>query len=166
MSVSLLLLFVTLLKLAFIFGIGMAVAGNSNDISVVWDGVGHNGILSFQGRDFTCSVGKNGVTKEKVEGDGCSPKGSFPLRRAFYRSDRIHLNETIPTYLQLEVTQSNYGWIDDVHSEKYNQFTLLPASESHEELYLTNSSAYDLMAVIGYNDDPAIAGLGSAIFSM
>jgi hypothetical protein len=107
MSVSLLLLFVTLLKLAFIFGIGMAVAGNSNDISVVWDGVGHIGTLSFQGRDFTCSVGKNGVTKEKVEGDGCSPKGSFPLRRAFYRSDRVHLNETIPTYLQLEVTQSN-----------------------------------------------------------
>jgi hypothetical protein len=107
MSVSLLLLFVMLLKMAFIFGIGMAVAGNSNDISVVWDGVGHIGTLSFQGRDFTCSVGKNGVTKEKIEGDGCSPTGRFPLRRAFYRSDRVHLNETIPTYLQLEVTQSN-----------------------------------------------------------
>ena len=42
--------------------------------------------LTFQDKTFPCSWGRNGITLNKVEGDGCTPIGSFPLRRIFYRS--------------------------------------------------------------------------------
>ena len=46
-------------------------------------------ILTFQNQTFPCAYGRNGVTLNKVEGDGCTPIGSYPLRRVFYRSGII-----------------------------------------------------------------------------
>ncbi len=37
------------------------------------------------------------------------------------------------------------------------------AYNSYENLYL-DASSYDLMAVVGYNDDPVVKNKGSAIF--
>ena len=30
--------------------------------------------------EFKCCVGKNGISKEKIEGDNKTPKGSFTLK--------------------------------------------------------------------------------------
>ena len=38
---------------------------------------------------FRCSIGKNGVTIKKREGDLCTPKGNFLITKVFYRSDKI-----------------------------------------------------------------------------
>jgi L,D-peptidoglycan transpeptidase YkuD (ErfK/YbiS/YcfS/YnhG family) len=41
--------------------------------------------LEFLGRSYKCSLGMNGVNTNKLEGDGTTPIGAFPLRQAFYR---------------------------------------------------------------------------------
>lgn len=107
-----------------------------------------------------CALGRNGVTDDKKEGDGCTPVGSFPLRRAFYRADRVAKPTTV---LEINATLPNFGWCDDTESDSYNTFVDLPFPFSHEDLWL-QSSYYDIMAVIGYNDDPVVVGAGSAIF--
>ncbi len=59
------------------------------------------------------------------------------------------------------------GWVDDVNSSYYNQFIKLSDFENnlpnHENLWLENDK-YDIIAIIGYNDNPIIKGKGSAIF--
>ena len=37
---------------------------------------------------FKCSIGKNGFTKSKKEGDNKTPKGLFSIGSLFYRKDR------------------------------------------------------------------------------
>ena len=37
--------------------------------------------------EFKCCVGKNGVSKEKIEGDYKTPKGTFELEKLYYRGD-------------------------------------------------------------------------------
>lgn len=144
---------------------------SDNIISVIWDQTtSYEGTLSFRGRVMKCSLGKNGVAYNdtKVEGDGKSPSGTFPLRKAFYRADKIN----IPDFLQspdlvYDVTHPNYCWCDDPKSNLYNQFVKCPLPEySHEQLWLTDSNVYDLLSVIGYNDEPGsiVPGKGSAIF--
>jgi L,D-peptidoglycan transpeptidase YkuD (ErfK/YbiS/YcfS/YnhG family) len=141
---------------------------NAQNITVTWTG-GWSCSLSFLGQTFQCALGKNGATYEKKEGDGKTPLGSFPLRRAFYRADKVTDSSTpdcygVSSYLNCQATQTNFGWVDDSSDDLYNQFVYLPYNASHEELYLSTSSVYDLLAVIGYNDDPIIPYAGSAIF--
>ena len=38
---------------------------------------------------FKCSVGKNGFTKNKVEGDKKTPKGTYKIGPLYYRKDRV-----------------------------------------------------------------------------
>ena len=38
---------------------------------------------------FKCCVGKNGVSKQKTEGDKKTPKGIFMLDHLYYRKDRL-----------------------------------------------------------------------------
>jgi L,D-peptidoglycan transpeptidase YkuD (ErfK/YbiS/YcfS/YnhG family) len=146
--------------ITFMLTVGACSVQAQSDIMVTSTG-GYSCSLEFKNRTFQCSLGRNGVTNDKVEGDGCTPQGIFPLRRAFYRKDRLHSEPS--TVLELNITLPTYGWCDDVNSEDYNQFVYLPTNASHEELWLS-TSYYDLMAVIGYNDDPPIPGKGSAIF--
>lgn len=49
------------------------------NITVQWTG-GNACVLSFRGVEFSCTLGRNGVTDAKIEGDGCTPSGVFPLR--------------------------------------------------------------------------------------
>ena len=43
---------------------------------------------------FKCAIGKNGLSKKKVEGDKKTPKGTFEIQHLYYRSDRIKLPNT------------------------------------------------------------------------
>jgi len=64
----------------------------TSTINVVWRG-DHDCSLEFKGRIMRCALGKNGVAAEgkKVEGDGKTPSGVFPLRKTFYREDKLGL---------------------------------------------------------------------------
>jgi L,D-peptidoglycan transpeptidase YkuD (ErfK/YbiS/YcfS/YnhG family) len=77
-----------------------------------------------------------------------------------YRPDRLQSPET---GLAVHAIDPSDGWCDDPRDSRYNQLVRLPCDAGHERLW-RDDGLYDLLAVIGYNDDPIEAGLGSAIF--
>jgi L,D-peptidoglycan transpeptidase YkuD (ErfK/YbiS/YcfS/YnhG family) len=120
-------------------------------------------VLAWQGKTYRCAVGRSGVAREgeKREGDGRTPAGVFTLRRVYYRSDRIG---TLRTALPSTAMTREDGWCDDPDDPLYNRPVHLPYPGHHEELWRDKDSLYDLVVAIGYNDEPVVPGLGSAIF--
>jgi L,D-peptidoglycan transpeptidase YkuD (ErfK/YbiS/YcfS/YnhG family) len=55
------------------------------------------------------------------------------------------------------------GWCDDPSDLNYNRPVILPFSGSHERLW-RDDALYDLLVTIGFNDNPPVAGVDSAIF--
>ena len=45
--------------------------------------------LLFDEFKFKCSIGKNGFTAKKIEGDKKTPKGTYSLGPLFYRKDKF-----------------------------------------------------------------------------
>jgi L,D-peptidoglycan transpeptidase YkuD (ErfK/YbiS/YcfS/YnhG family) len=110
--------------------------------------------------EFRCALGSGGIVKDKVEGDGCTPAGRFPLRTLFYRPDRVR---ALTTALPSRPLSPADGWCDDIDDAAYNRLVALPYPARHETLW-REDHLYDLVLVIGHNDDPAVPGKGSAIF--
>lgn len=107
-----------------------------------------------------CALGKGGVRTDKREGDGATPAGRFPLRRALYRPDRGHAPATA---LPCAAIAPEDGWCDDPADPAYNRPVRLPHPARHERMW-RDDALYDLVIVIGHNDGPPVAGLGSAVF--
>lgn len=118
------------------------------------------GTLSWNGRQVRCAIGLGGIRKDKNEGDGATPAGRFPLRRVFYRADRLAAPET---GLSVRVLTPNDGWCDDPDDPAYNRLIALPFAAGHETLW-REDRLYDVIVEMGYNDDPVAPGRGSAIF--
>ena len=119
------------------------------------------GILCLSNQTFPCALGRAGIVDSKREGDGGTPVGRFAIRRLFYRPDR----EPAPaTSLETATIDPNLGWCDDPGDpDHYNRPVRLPHSSGHERLWRSDR-VYDLIVILGHNDDPPIPGLGSAIF--
>lgn len=96
----------------------------------------------------------------KREGDGSSPAGAWPAQRVYYRPDRGPAPETGIPVIAL---RREDGWSDDPAEPAYNRRLSLPCRGSHERLW-REDRVYDLIVEMGYNDDPVLAGMGSAIF--
>lgn len=126
------------------------------DIIVAADATAH-----WQGRCVRCALGRGGITADKREGDGATPAGRFVLREVFYRPDR--LRPPPGCRLPVAAIDPGLGWCDDPADVAYNRPVRLPFAASHEQLW-REDGLYDLLAVVGYNDDPVIPGRGSAIF--
>ena len=89
-----------------------------------------------------------------------TPVGCFPLRRLMYRPDR----EQVPkSGLSAHSIQRTDGWCDDPGDPAYNQQVTLPYPARAETLW-RDDRLYDLLVILGHNDDPIIPGAGSAIF--
>lgn len=116
--------------------------------------------LFVNGRSFRCAIGKGGFSRDKREGDGCTPLGIFAFRECWYRPDHVAVPET---QLPLREIHQKDGWCDDSKSHDYNKHVKLPYSFSHERLW-RDDRMYDLVIPMGYNDDPVVPGRGSAIF--
>lgn len=108
-----------------------------------------------------CALGRSGLSRDKREGDGTTPEGSFPLRRLLYRQDR--LGGRPATRLPASAIEPADGWCDDPLDARYNRPVRLPFAGRHEDLW-REDGLYDLLVVLGHNDDPIIPGRGSAIF--
>lgn len=119
-----------------------------------------SGFLTWQTRRVRCALGRGGVRADKREGDGATPAGAFPLRRLLYRADRL---ERPVTGLSIKAIHADDGWCDDAKDPAYNRPVRLPFAASHEKLW-RDDALYDLVAVIGHNDDPPVPERGSAIF--
>jgi len=122
--------------------------------------VSASGEVQCENRTYRCALGRGGVRVDKREGDGATPVGRFPLRRVLYRPDRLSAPRT---RLPVAPLASDDGWCDDPADSQYNRPVRLPYAGRHEELWRTDA-LYDVIVVIGHNDAPVIAGMGSAIF--
>lgn len=118
------------------------------------------GVLRFAEREYPCALGYGGVSEHKREGDGATPAGTFQLRRVFYRADRLAAPHC---RLPVRAITRRDGWCDDPGHPAYNRLIALPLEASHEAMW-RDDGLYDLLVVIGHNDDPPQPGLGSAIF--
>ncbi len=110
--------------------------------------------------DMRCALGRSGVRKDKREGDGATPAGRFALRRVLYRADR---GQAPPTHLPIVPLAEDDGWCDAANDPAYNRPVRLPYSASAEALWRCDG-LYDIVVVLGHNDQPVIPGRGSAIF--
>lgn len=111
-------------------------------------------------RRMQCALGRAGISRDKREGDGATPAGRFPFRRAFYRPDRVAAPASA---LPVSPLSETMGWCDDPDDAAYNRLVELPYPARHEALW-REDGLYDVVIVIGHNDAPVVAGAGSAIF--
>ena len=109
---------------------------------------------------FKCSIGKNGKTSKKIEGDNKTPKGVYALGPLYYRKDRL---PKLSTKLKKIEIMKNFGWCDDVKSKFYNKPIKTNINVRHEKLY-RNDKKYDLLIPIEYNSKKTKKNKGSAIF--
>ncbi len=121
-----------------------------------------DGRFLFQGQVLRCALGKGGVRSaaEKREGDGATPAARLPLRRVLFRADR---GPPPRCAIPMEPIAPSDGWCDDPAHRAYNRKVILPFDASHEALW-RDDAVYDVIGVLGWNDDPVERGRGSAIF--
>jgi L,D-peptidoglycan transpeptidase YkuD (ErfK/YbiS/YcfS/YnhG family) len=121
-----------------------------------------DGFLDLGARRVRCALGKAGVkpAADKREGDLASPAGVWPLRRVLYRPDRGAAPETA---LPAAALAPDDGWCDAPGDPAYNRPVKRPYPASAEAMW-REDHLYDLVVVLGHNDDPPVAGRGSAIF--
>lgn len=109
-----------------------------------------------------CALGRSGIKQAKREGDGASPRGTFRLRGGVYRPDHFASRPVSP--LPVRPSAPGDGWCDDARDRRYNRPIRLPAPGVGHERMWREDGLYDLVVVVGYNDDPPEGEWGSAIF--
>lgn len=107
-----------------------------------------------------CAIGRGGIGVKSGEGDGITPIGAWPIRRVYYRADRVARPKTDLPLIEI---QPNDGWCDAPSDPNYNRAVELPYPASAEKMY-RDDHLYDVVVVLGFNDDPIVPGKGSAIF--
>lgn len=123
--------------------------------------VSPDGQAEWDGRWMRCALGRGGVRADKREGDGATPAGKWRMRALLFRPDRV---PRVPlTGLPLRGLRPEDGWCDDPADMLYNKPVKLPYGARAEGLW-REDGIYDLIVVLGYNDDPPVPGKGSAIF--
>jgi L,D-peptidoglycan transpeptidase YkuD (ErfK/YbiS/YcfS/YnhG family) len=130
----------------------LIVQADNADGAMAWAQLGE--------RKWRCVIGSGGVREDKVEGDGATPVGEYPLRRIYFRNDRLVLPKVA---LPARPISEHDGWCDDPRSAAYNRLVRTPNDWSHEKMW-REDGLYDLVVVVGYNDDPPEGEWGSAIF--
>lgn len=109
---------------------------------------------------YPVTIGRNGITKNKREGDGATPAGTLTITGLLYRPDRI-ARRLLPPWA------SPIGprdlWCDDPGHPAYNHLVRAPFDARHERLRRPDPM-YDLILLSDWNWPVALPGLGSAIF--
>lgn len=140
------------------------IGGNGCGCDIFFLAREENGAAGEWRCDGRCrgTVGRNGLidATRKREGDGCTPCGTYALRRGLWRE------ADVATKFPMELYDEGCVWVDDPSSEHYN--TLLrgvaPEDEVRGERLSAVGEPYDYIVVVEYNTQPVEAGAGSAIF--
>ena len=109
---------------------------------------------------FKCCIGKNGLKKNKIEGDKYTPKGTFKLGTLYYRKDRV---KKPITSIKIKNIKRNMGWCNDSKKKNYNQEVKVNKNIKHEKLFRKDYK-YNYLLVIEYNTKKIKPNKGSAIF--
>lgn len=114
--------------------------------------------LRFMGRRFACSIGRGGLTADKREGDGATPRGTHRITGMAYRPDRM----ARPADWARPIRPGDL-WSDDPQGADYNLMVRAPYPHSAEALRRPDP-LYDLILLTDWNWPRARRGHGSAIF--
>lgn len=108
-----------------------------------------------------CSVGENGLSSKKKEGDKTTPIGLFSLGKIYYRADRVKKPKT---KIITKIITRKMGWCDEPKSKFYNKEIKINQKKiSYEKLFRKDSS-YNFLIDINYNKRKVVPYKGSAIF--
>jgi len=106
------------------------------------------------------ALGRGGIKANKREGDGGTPRGTFRLRRLWWRADRASRPRT---RLPVRRIRTNDGWCEDPRDRHYNQPVRLPPNHPGDRLW-RQDQLYNFIIELDHNTRPRIAGRGSAVF--
>jgi L,D-peptidoglycan transpeptidase YkuD (ErfK/YbiS/YcfS/YnhG family) len=106
------------------------------------------------------ALGRGGIRANKREGDGGTPRGTFRLRRLWWRADRAARPRTL---LPLRPIRRNDGWCEDPRDRRYNRPIHVPRDQPGDRLW-RQDRLYDFIIELDHNTRPRIAGRGSAVF--
>jgi L,D-peptidoglycan transpeptidase YkuD (ErfK/YbiS/YcfS/YnhG family) len=123
-------------------------------------GAPHQGRLIAGTLTLRCALGRAGLTRDKREGDGATPRGRLRLLHAFMQPGSFsRAGFLVPT----RRARKEDIWCDDPKSFLYNRRLRGPTRLSHEDLRRPDR-LYDFVGVLDHNIRPAVRGRGSAIF--
>jgi L,D-peptidoglycan transpeptidase YkuD (ErfK/YbiS/YcfS/YnhG family) len=118
------------------------------------------GWLIAGARAVPVALGRTGIKANKREGDGATPRGTFRLKRLWWRGDR---HPRPATLLPARRIRPDDGWCEDPSDRHYNRPIKLPPGSKADRLARTDA-LYDFVVELDHNTRPRIAGRGSAVF--
>jgi len=118
------------------------------------------GWLMAGGQTVPVALGRGGITANKREGDGGTPKGTFRPRQLWWRADR---HPRPRTFLPVRAIRPEDAWCEDPASRHYNQPIRLDRLVGGDRLK-RDDHLYDFIVEIDHNSSPRIRGRGSAVF--
>ena len=116
------------------------------------------------GGPYAARVGRNGIRRDRREGDGTTPVGTFPIGRTMYG---IRANPGLRfRYVRLRCGD---WWVEDPRSRAYNTFQRIgcgrrPPFRTTTPDLASSPTAYAHLAIVEFNMHPVVPGLGSGIF--
>jgi L,D-peptidoglycan transpeptidase YkuD (ErfK/YbiS/YcfS/YnhG family) len=106
------------------------------------------------------ALGRGGIKANKREGDGATPRGTFRLKRLWWRGDR---HPRPATRLPATRIKPDDGWCEDPSDRHYNRRIKVPPQSTADRLARMDG-LYDYIVELDHNTRPRIAGRGSAVF--
>jgi L,D-peptidoglycan transpeptidase YkuD (ErfK/YbiS/YcfS/YnhG family) len=118
------------------------------------------GVLRAGPLALPVALGRGGIKANKREGDGATPRGTFRLKRLWWRKGR---HPRPATLLPVTRIKPDDGWCEDPSDRRYNQRIKVP-EESKADRLTRLDNLYDFIIELDHNTRPRIAGRGSAVF--
>ena len=118
------------------------------------------GQLRLPQATLRCALGHGGISANKFEGDGATPRGIWRLQEILYRPDRV--NRPV-SRLKISPIAPDDGWCDAVGDRNYNRHVRLPYRTSAEQLW-RQDNIYDIIVILSHNRRPRVQNRGSAVF--
>ncbi|HEY0224557.1 MAG TPA: L,D-transpeptidase family protein [Pseudolabrys sp.] len=106
------------------------------------------------------ALGRGGIKANKREGDGATPRGTFRLKRLWWRAGR---HPRPVTSLPVQRILPDDGWCEDPSDRRYNRRIKVPPNSKADRL-ARKDNLYDFIVELDHNTRPRIAGRGSAVF--
>jgi len=106
------------------------------------------------------ALGRGGIKANKREGDGGTPRGSFRLKRLWWRAER-HARPA--TLLPVQRIRPDDGWCEDPSDRHYNRPVKVPAASKADRLARADA-LYDFIVELDHNTRPRVTARGSAVF--
>jgi L,D-peptidoglycan transpeptidase YkuD (ErfK/YbiS/YcfS/YnhG family) len=106
------------------------------------------------------ALGRGGIKANKREGDGATPRGTFRLKRLWWRAGR---HPRPATFLPAQRIMPDDGWCEDPSDRHYNRRIKVPPNSKADRL-ARKDDLYDYIVELDHNTRPRIAGRGSAVF--